>query len=146
MSEDLSGGCSGEPPRYVWPYGLGDLKTVEGLEVTDEHRAAARNATDCECLFHFDAGVSALSPGFRKYGGTLAKIATQFLEAREVIREEVNRLAYRNLLAVVTGNPGGRRVMNAYLATAEKEARDKPAETPVDPKVSTETSDFLKTD
>ncbi len=124
----------GDPvPQVPWPYGLGDLKTVEGIEVTDGHRIQAMTATDCECLFHFDAAVSELSPGFRKYGGTLAKIATQFLESREVIREEMTRLAYRNLLAVVTGNPSGRRVMSAELATAEKEARDTPARVPVEP-------------
>lgn len=109
----------------VWPYGLGDIKSLEGIEVTDDHLAEAMNATDCECLMHMDFAVSELSPGFRKYGGTLAKIATQFLEAREVIREEMTRLAHRNLLAVVTGNLGGRRVMNARLAVAEKEARDR---------------------
>ncbi len=118
------------PQVPVWPWGLDNFKVIEGIKVTTGHRVDAFEATRCECLEHMDRAVSELSPGFRKYGGTLGKIATQFLESREVIREEMTRLAYRNLLAVVTDNPGARRVLNAHLATAEKEARDKPRGAP----------------
>lgn len=128
-----------EPPEYVWPYGLGDIESIEGTEVTYDHRMQAMNATECECLNHMKAAVSELSPGFRRYGGTLAKIVTQFQEAQSTIKEEMTRIAHRNLRCVVTDNLGGRRVMNARLATIEKEARDKPRETP-------ETPYSLKTD
>lgn len=133
MPEDLSVGCAEgteEGVIAVWPYGLGDIKFIEGTEVTEGHRALAEGATKCECFTHMKAAVSELSPGFRRYGGTLAKIAAQFQEARSTIKEEMTRIAHRNLRCVVTGNLSGRRVMSARLATIEKEARDKPLEGP----------------
>lgn len=112
------------PSEPVWPYDLGDIKSIEGTEVTEDHRADAMNATDCECFTYMKAAVSELSPGFRRYGQTLAKIATQFLEAQGTIQEEMTRIAHRNLRCVVTGNLGNRRVLNAQLATHEKEMRN----------------------
>lgn len=116
--------------EFKWPYGLSDIKSIEGTEVTDEHRRDAMFATGCECLHYMEVAVHELSPGFRRYGGTLAKIVTQFQEARSTIKEEMTRIAHRNLRCVVTGNLGGRRILNARLATIEKEARDKPREMP----------------
>lgn len=110
--------------EFKWPYGLSDIESIEGTEVTDEHRRDAMFATGCECLHYMEVAVHELSPGFRRYGGTLAKIVTQFQEARSTIKEEMTRIAHRNLRCVVTGNLGGRRVMSARLATHEKEMRD----------------------
>lgn len=130
MSEDFEEELTGSDlmfdPKYVWPYGLGDIKSIEGEEVTDEHRADAMNATECECLHYMDVAVREISPGCRRYGGTLMKIATQFQNARSTIREEMTRIAHRNLRCAVTGSLAGRRVMNAALATEEKKARDNP--------------------
>lgn len=130
MSEDFEEELTGSDlmfdPKYVWPYGLGDIKSIEGEEVTNKHRMQAMNATECECLHYMDAAVREISPGCRRYGGTLMKIVTQFQEARSTIREEMTRIAHRNLRCVVAGNLRGRRVMNAGLAIEEKKARDNP--------------------
>ena len=128
MSDEVEEVEEVEEPLVPWLYGLGDVKFIEGVEVTDNYRAQALTATRSECLDYMDMAVSELSPGFRRYGGTLGKIVAQFLESRDTIKEEMKRIAHRNLRCVVTGNLGGRRVLNAGLATAEKEARDKPVE------------------
>ena len=110
--------------KVEWPYGLGKIEFIDDNEVTDENRLAAMEATRCECLELMDKAVSELSPGFRRYGGTLRKVVDMFTSERKVIEEEMSRIARRNLQCVVTGHIGGRRVLNFELAVAEKEARD----------------------
>lgn len=126
-----------ERPQYVeWvaPYGLSDIKFVEcrnaetgSLErckVTDNHRYAALDVTRSETLDFFDSGVQCVSPGLRRYGGTLAAIVRRFQEERSVIDDEMGRIARRNLECIVKGKLAGRRILNLKMAIAVKEERD----------------------
>lgn len=124
-------GREGTP--YVDLYGLSDIKYVEcrnkdGVvvqqEVTNAHRYEALALTSSETLQCFDDGLRQVAPGLRRYGQTLAAIVRKFQEERGVIREEMARIAVKNLTAVVAQKPGTRRILNLEIAVAVKRKRD----------------------
>ena len=103
-------------------YGLDKVFTIEGVDVTDEHRKEALALSDCEALNFLDQATQCVAPGLRKYGGTLGALMENFIASRGVIEEEMARVARRNLESVVSGSKAGRRVLNYAIAVAEKEA------------------------
>lgn len=122
-----------EDTPYVDAYGLSDIKFIEcrnesGVvirrEVTDAHRYKALASTHSETLKCFDEGLRQMSPGLRRYGRTLADIVLKFQSERAVIREEMTRIAVKNLTAVVSGKLNTRRVLNLAIAIADKRERD----------------------